>query len=456
MAPSYSSHGKAVFLPLAVAVLCFCLGYETLAAPAASNPPLIIIPGLTGSDLTYKLHGFQSHYPWCKNSTSTWNVLWPLQKYTIKPPEQIYCWLEALMVSFDPVEKKFSSWPGENVSTVDFGGFLGTSFARLSQSYTANGWVVGETLFCAPYDWRLPGSSMIVFHQQLQQLVESVHASTGQKVNLLAISFGPQVTLSFLHSMTPAWRDKHIAWFIAESPVWSGAPIAVESMVSGFGSDQSSSSFLRQISLRVASTFWLFPRAGTSNSTWGADEVIVGTPARGYTANDIIALLHDLGLDFLTEAVETLQADADLANFSAPLVDTLVTYGYGLGTPGYFYYDQPFVSNASVTPLMPAVVTNMTETGDTLVPLRSSLRGQWAWPEEQAAAGKQLLHRGYPGQVHGSCCVASGGICFNHVMALLINGTIPPEVPERAASPSAAEMDRELAGVLGGGLLFPL
>ena len=34
----------------------------------------------------------------------------------------------------------------------------------------------------------------------------------------------PQVTLSFLHAMTPEWRDKHIHWFIAESPLWSGSP----------------------------------------------------------------------------------------------------------------------------------------------------------------------------------------------------------------------------------------
>jgi hypothetical protein len=53
--------------------------------------------------------------------------------------------------------------------------------------------------------------------------VESVFASTGTQVNLLAISEGPLVTLGFLHRMLPAWKAKYINWFIANSPVWSGS-----------------------------------------------------------------------------------------------------------------------------------------------------------------------------------------------------------------------------------------
>lgn len=34
-----------------------------------------------------------------------------------------------------------------------------------------------------------------------------------------------QIVLGFLHRMSQAWKDKHIAWFVAESPVWSGAPL---------------------------------------------------------------------------------------------------------------------------------------------------------------------------------------------------------------------------------------
>ena len=87
------------------------------------------------------------------------------------------------------------------------------------------GWEVGKNLFMAPFDWRVPSFNQTEFHARLQALVEEVHASTGQKVSFFALSEGPQVTLSFLHRMPQAWKDEHVAWFAATSPVWSGSPM---------------------------------------------------------------------------------------------------------------------------------------------------------------------------------------------------------------------------------------
>jgi hypothetical protein len=96
--------------------------------------------------------------------------------------------------------------------------------------------------------------------------------------------------------------------------------------------------------------------------------------------------------------------------FEAPLVNTFVTYGYGVDTPGTFIYPADFVKNKLNVPPLPLVI-NITETGvvavkpfltllesllttfvfvragDGIVPLRSSLRGQ-NWVVDQQAAGK--------------------------------------------------------------------
>jgi hypothetical protein len=90
-------------------------------------------------------------------------------------------------------------------------------------------------------------------NKSIMRQIENVHKSTRNRVSLLSVSFGPQVgtficlpyrivffissirrgpslltlqiALSFLHRMTPSWRSKHVAWFIAESPAWSGTPL---------------------------------------------------------------------------------------------------------------------------------------------------------------------------------------------------------------------------------------
>lgn len=279
-------------------------------------------------------------------------------------------------------------------TTFDFGGCLGLTSAQLATPYVQ---------------------------------VEKTYARTQQKVSLLAISFGPQTTLGFLHRMTQPWKDKYIAWFVAESPVWSGAPFAVESVVSGLYFDPNATFLYRDISIRVASLSWLFPRPGTANTTWGTDDVIVRTPSKRYTAFDYTQLLRDLGLTFLVQGQALLQNEPDLSLFAAPGVDTLVTYGSQLGTPGYFEYASDFVANASAAPPAPDTIINVSETGDTLVPVRSSLRGLYSsWPQEQASVGKMLFHREYPGQQHALCCVPQGGVCFHQVVDLIVNGTVPP------------------------------
>ena len=113
---------------------------------------------------------------------------------------------------------------GVSVSASDFGNFLGMypdyrfpipfNFARW-------GYVVGTSLFGAPYDWRYTTAeslSTLGFTSSLEKLIESAYKQNmNRKVILVAHSNGAIIIYDFLKSMTNDWKDKYIACFISLS-----------------------------------------------------------------------------------------------------------------------------------------------------------------------------------------------------------------------------------------------
>jgi len=173
---------------------------------------------------------------------------------------------------------------------------------------------------------------------------------------------------------------------------------------------------------------WMFPRAG-SNSTvsWTADEMVLSTPSVNYSAFDVAKIYAKLNFSDLA-GLEFVSQEPDLAEFAHPGVNTLVTYGYALPTPGPFSYPDEFAANQ-----IPATPKIVNISGDTLVPLRSSLRGI-VWQGDMEREGFKLVYRGYENQDHANCLIPPGFVpgipddgCYNMVNALLVNGTIPTQ-----------------------------
>lgn len=278
------------------------------------------------------------------------------------------------------------------------------------------GWEVGKNLFMAPFDWRVPSFNQSDFHAQLQTLVETTVKSTGQKVTLMALSEGPQVTLSFLHRMTQEWKDTHVAWFVANSPVWSGAPMSLMSAVSGINTTSTMSFELgRQLSLNTPSFYWLWPRLGDNATiTWPADEPLLLTPSRVYTAANMSNALRDLGLDAYAAVADIVTHEPDMTAFAPPGVNTFVTYGTQIPTPATYSYDRDFAPQLP-SPPQPSLVG--VTSGDSVVTLRSSLRGL-TWTDAMAAAGHRLVHKEYPKQQH-AFCLFSDVTCLHDVLRLI-------------------------------------
>ena len=116
-----------------------------------------------------------------------------------------------------------------------------------------------------------------MYHYHLQY----IYGQTGQKVSLLAISEGPQVTLAFLHAMTVEWKLKYINWFVANSPVWSGSPTSPLIITSGLNLTANMPFYLgRRLTMGVPGSLWLFPRPGTNETiTFTKNDVLISTPS---------------------------------------------------------------------------------------------------------------------------------------------------------------------------------
>ena len=101
------------------------------------------------------------------------------------------------------------------------------------------------------------------------QVEHAYEANNKTKVSLVAVSYGPQFALSFLHAKSQQWKDKYIRWFVAESPVWSGTPSTLLAFSAGYDpTTRDSQRFTREVSVETMSDFWLFPRCGNQPGFW--------------------------------------------------------------------------------------------------------------------------------------------------------------------------------------------
>ena len=422
-------------------------------------PPMVMVPGLTNSNLNMKLDGAKvpgGRVFGCNTTTHGQYVpLWPVPSDALDDVKSVPCYAYYLSYKFDLATQSFHTPPGVDIQLQDVGGVDGMpGLVGAVQSYQLAGWTVGKDFGGAPYDWRLPVSQQQAgFINQTKGLVEQLYATNaGRKVVLMGVSFGPQNALGFLHAMTQDWKDKYIDWFVALSPVWSGSALMLSAYVSGppfhggggGGSDAISELYLALFH-QTPFAGWTFPRAtGSSgqdlNYTWSKDDVLISTPRKNYTTSDYEQLFADLGYTpSQKEVINFAIKDKDLFSFDNPGVNTFVAYGYGLPTTATAVYDEGF--HKFKTPPQPNATVMCS--GDGLVPLRSSKRG-YLWKEGLAALNKKLIIKGYAGQHHAGCMTtqpSDPNQCFLDWFEWIVNGTGVASDPADLVAEGPCETD---------------
>jgi len=391
-----------------------------------SSPPVVYVPGLTSSALNAT---YSAKVPGCFGTTLPSHI-WPTPT-NITSLKDLLCYLEIVKLTFHNDTQRYESTKGVNITTAKpFGSMNGFGFGEIIVPVLEKfGYRAGLNLFGSVFDWRYTTDGLETYFKDLKELIERIYEDRKHKVTLIAISYGPQIALGFLHRMTLEWKDKYINWFMAEAPVWSGAPATTLSITSGYPILPGVPlGFSRTLALKIGATLWLQPRPGNDSYTYSKDEVLVSTPSKNYSAWDMETLLTDIGFKHQIPAYRYLLESRDLAKFEAPLVNTFVSYGSVVDTPASFYYDVDFNGSSFFTPIL---TSSVNVSGDGVVAVKSSQRSM-LWKKEQDLYNKTLLHKDYAGLPHGSCLFPFNldpdhptSECFYDVLKLML-GLSPP------------------------------
>ena len=213
----------------------------------------------------------------------------------------------------------------------------------LVKSLEDMGYVDGETLFGAPYDFRYglagdghPSYVGTKFIEDLKDLVENASTCNGGKpVILVSHSMGGLFVLQLLNRNPPSWRQQYIKHFVAVSAPWGGAVQEVHTLASGYalGVPLVDPLQVREQQRSSESNLWLLP----SPKVFDGQPLVV-TPNGTYTANDIEHFLNDIGfpegiLPYKSRIVPLLE------HFPAPGVPVTCIIGTGVKTAETLFYD---------------------------------------------------------------------------------------------------------------------
>ena len=410
---------------LLVATAAFAAGVDVTAG--ATRSPVIILPGDGASALEAKLDKETKSHFYCAK-TSDWYRLWA--DATQLAPGVVDCWAENIQLAYDVDADAVADAPGvtvrvvEGLAGLDLAGGVGASasnvYADLIDGLVDVGYERDVTVIGFPYDFRrapVPGDATAMM-ARLVATIENATAAHGAPVTLVSHSLGCLNALYLLNTQPAAWRDAHIHAWVPVSPAYGGAVVDLVQFTSGDneGIPWLSGPTLRDEQRSYESNVWLLPSA----ALYGADEALVTTPSRNYSAHDYEAsdmccfctclpserwhvhsgqavtkcVISSFPLEALFAAVGFDDGPALLARvarlgsdaFAEPGVAVFPTYGTGVDTAIRLDYTKDDDWDTA-----PTIATTLD--GDGTVPLRSLAAGD-AWARASPAVFDGASHSG--------------------------------------------------------------
>ncbi|KAL5505571.1 hypothetical protein EMCRGX_G007026, partial [Ephydatia muelleri] len=348
--------------------LTTCVFAALLSTSADAISPILIVPGVEGSQLYKKDSPCHNLFGICP-----WKGVWLGAEACIS----ISSVLKDLTLVYDSAKGSFHNQSGLAIKAFGFGDTckveylvanpietscllqlpVGEYFHTLVKHFTALGYKRGQTIRSAPYDWRLSPVNLQAsgYYSNVKALIEQMYKDGGnKKVTLVAHSMGGPVTLYFLNNVvTQAWKDTYVNAFVTLAGAWSGGNVVVKAEISGDLLDALSSATVREIcdfpddiALRFRSAGRTYPSMAVllpKPSVWG-NKVLVTTPKRTYTAYDYQALFNDMGYP---QGFDIYSGIAPInAGFPPPNVPTYCFYGTAVATPESFVYGSGFPDSA--------------------------------------------------------------------------------------------------------------
>jgi hypothetical protein len=220
--------------------------------------PMIVLPGLGGTNLDYKIDPDSFSNPACK--ISSLNALDKIQSSLWINPvgllTQKTCFLEMLKPVYNKEEETLENLPGLTVFPKEK--YVGDPLSSICLAYLFNsktkcypatdysknfvnfftniGYTPGYNFFIPGYDFRLVPYKNYgkEYFKSIKELVENTYIATGKKIFLIGHSLGTLLGNMFLNKMKQRWKDKYINSFISISPSYDGAPKSLRSALSGY------------------------------------------------------------------------------------------------------------------------------------------------------------------------------------------------------------------------------
>lgn len=385
---------------------------HNIAANTTNLPPIVCVPGVGGSQLMANVQKESRTHWYCQKSTS-WYMIW-LQLYQLVPGPILECWTDNIELVYNETSGTFHNASGVRIEPNYPGTTQGFEyvdpdaqtesiyFAGLVEALLHLGYVRGQNLLGAPYDWRLSPNYLPEYFSTFQQTIENAYAVNNSKVAIVCHSMGNLFFLTFLRSVSQEWKDKYILTYVAASPPWVGAVAAVQSLTSGydFSIPYLPPSSAKVVQRTFASNYFLLPYP-----KYYGEHVFVTTPSRNYTSLDYQALLTDLGIP---EMYDPWTRSSTLVNpFEPPGVNTYCLYGYNVTTvKGEKYTTKDFTK--------PTLING---DGDGTVPIESlTFCNNWVNQTD-----KLTMVKGYKGQEHVNLMVYPEFV--NDVLTAILNAT---------------------------------
>jgi hypothetical protein len=319
--------------------------YETPAAPVATTTPVIIVPGIMGTELI--------------DTNLVDNLIWPNAIKIAVDPLDLF--LDDLRMTEDGTSQN------ETITTRDIVRKSGDSnfWEDLVNNLSSAKYIEGEDLFVFPYDWRLDVRTTATL---LQNKIEEVKAARGvDKVDLIAHSMGGLLVKEYIKQYSGSNIDKYIDLGTPNQ----GSPSSFMTLMYGDnlgvkylkGIVSLSSGKIKEISQNMPSVYELLP----SERYFDSDPSYVFDGPNGnrrLTYAETNDYLKSAGRNAaLVDRANAFHQEIDGLNPAAYGVETYNIVGCGTPTIGKFYIlqegDHPIVNLGYVT-------------GDGTVPLASA------------------------------------------------------------------------------------
>eukprot|EP00117_Sycon_ciliatum_P024946 scpid67050/ scgid5343/ Phosphatidylcholine-sterol acyltransferase; Lecithin-cholesterol acyltransferase; Phospholipid-cholesterol acyltransferase len=386
-----------VHIAVAVLLVSTMTGYSAPTAANVVRPPIILVPGLAGSQLDGKQakdFKTEEHCLRLKDWGQVWLALDQLAGLFAN------CATNNLRLDFDPMSLEYSEPEGMQIRVPHFGSTASVEYldrdplvklipeshylhAMVNFFVKEHGYTRDVDIVAAPYDWRKsPWGKSDTYFDDVQHLIEQVSNRSESPAIVISHSMGGPVMQAFFNQTTSDWKDEYIsAWFPVDG-VWTGSPKVAKAIISGenFGAP-APESILATMERTLESSFFLMPLPDLWPENVANFVTVEGSNKTIYGTGNTVQLLADIGvphpdkrLDYLNEMRMSLEA---------PGVPVHCVYGTGVATAWHYTYKKLDGSP-------PAHVEY--GDGDGTVPLHSLARcADWADQQNQSVTVKTFF-----------------------------------------------------------------